>query len=89
MRKHNAAQVWISSKQMPADFTDTADFVYARFHGLEGGYKYNYSREELKPWADEIRKGRDQQKDVFAYFNNDVDCHAPNNAKLLRDILSE
>ncbi|HKI45001.1 MAG TPA: DUF72 domain-containing protein [Balneolales bacterium] len=89
MRKHNAAQVWISSHQMPADFTDTADFVYARFHGLEGGYRYDYNREELKPWAEEMKKAKDLGKDVFAYFNNDVDCNAPYNAKLLRDILSE
>ena len=89
MRKHNAAQVWISSRQMPINFTDTADFVYARFHGLEGGYRYDYNREELKPWAEEMKKAKDLGKDVFAYFNNDVDCHAPYNAKLLRDILSE
>lgn len=89
MRMYNVAQVWISSCQMQANFTTTADFVYARFHGLEGSYRYDYSREELEPWADEMKKAMELGKDVFAYFNNDVDCHSPYNAKLLRDILSK
>lgn len=88
MRRHNATQVWISSHEMPVNYTTTADFVYIRFHGI-GGPKYDYRKKELQPWADEMRKALDQGRDVFAYFNNDVECRAPKNAMLLREMMDD
>lgn len=81
LRNHNAAHVSISSLKMPMDLTVTADFIYLRFHGLEGGYSHDYSEAELAPWVEHIRKAAGQGKDVFAYFNNDGNARAPKNAK--------
>ena len=68
---------------MPENFTVTADFVYIRFHGLKDGARHNYSREELEPWARFIRKQARAGRNVYAYFNNDLNVRAPDNAKML------
>jgi uncharacterized protein YecE (DUF72 family) len=82
LQTHEASLVWVSSERMPLDFTSTADLVYARFHGLEGGYAHDYTREELAPWVEALR-GREG----FAFFNNDGEARAPANAAMLRELL--
>lgn len=79
----NVASVAISSMRMPMDFTVTSNFIYIRFHGLEGGAKHDYTEEELKPWAKFIREQAKAGRNVYAYFNNDVNVRAPDNAKML------
>ncbi|HEX9046565.1 MAG TPA: DUF72 domain-containing protein [Verrucomicrobiae bacterium] len=86
LRKHNVASVGISSQRMPLNLTVTADFLYIRFHGLEGGAKHDYTREELAPWAKHMRAQAKAGKKVFAYFNNDVNVRAPENAKMLMEM---
>lgn len=81
LRAHRVAHVSISSRRMPADFTVTADFAYVRFHGLRGGYAHDYTAEELKPWAEHVRRQLAEGRDVFAYFNNDVKARAVKNAR--------
>ena len=44
LRKFNIALVSVSSLRMPVNFSVTADFVYIRFHGLEGGPYHDYSK---------------------------------------------
>jgi uncharacterized protein YecE (DUF72 family) len=74
---------------MPMDLTVTSHFVYIRFHGLEGGAAHDYTRAELEPWADHIREQARAGKKVFAYFNNDINVRAPDNAKLLMEMVGE
>ncbi|HEV2454056.1 MAG TPA: DUF72 domain-containing protein [Verrucomicrobiae bacterium] len=83
LRKYNAAFVWISSMKMPRNFSVTADFVYARFHGLSGGAHHDYTAEELAPWADNFRACAANGKKCYAYFNNDLNVRAPKNAEML------
>jgi uncharacterized protein YecE (DUF72 family) len=73
----------MSSQRMPLNFSVTSDFVYIRFHGLSGGPHHDYSRTELAPWADHMRKQAAAGKRVFAYFNNDLNVPAPHNARTL------
>ena len=87
--KHKAAHVNLSSLRMPMNLIVTADFVYIRFHGLEGGAAHDYSRAELQPWAAFIRKQSRAGKNVYAYFNNDVNVHAPDNAKVLMQMVEK
>lgn len=70
LEDHNHAIVWQSSGKFPDDTTATADFIYIRFHGLEGGYKYSYSKSDLEPWADIIRRQLNSGRDAHVYFNN-------------------
>jgi len=87
LRKHNVANVWLSSLRMPTDFTLTGDFVYLRFHGLEKGAAHDYTKDELKPWADQLLAAAQDNKPCFVYFNNDWNTRAPLNARMLMDMV--
>jgi uncharacterized protein YecE (DUF72 family) len=87
LRKYEVAHVSLSSKGMPMNLTVTTDFIYIRFHGLEGGAAHDYTRAEIEPWADFIRKHSNQGKTVYAYFNNDINVRAPENAKMLMQMV--
>src|SRR5262249_16429062 len=87
LRKHDAAHVTLSSLRMPMNLTLTTDFAYIRFHGLGGGAYHDYTRGELRPWADFARKLLRKRIPVYAYFNNDLNTRAPLNAVALREMI--
>lgn len=89
LNKRGAAVVWLSSQAMPQDFTVTADFIFTRFHGLEGGPRHDYTGPELQPWARQIKKQARAGRDAFVYFNNDLNVRAPYNAQLLMDMIGK
>ena len=66
----------------------TTDFVYVRFHGPDRLYSSNYDPERFKVWASDIRTLCGGTLPVFAYFNNDVNAYAVDNALTLRGLLS-
>jgi uncharacterized protein YecE (DUF72 family) len=82
LEAHNVAHASVSSMRMPLNFTVTGEFVYIRFHGLEGGAAHDYTRAEMKPWAQHCREALRHGMKVFIYFNNDINTRAPENAKL-------
>lgn len=86
LRDHGTANVQVSSEAMREDLTATADFVYVRFHGT-ASYHGDYRRPELEPWAEFLRAQAKAGRDVFAYFNNDAQGHAPKDAARLIDML--
>ena len=67
-----------SGPRLPDELVKTSDEVYIRFHGVTKWYRHDYSPEELAVWVQRIRAARCQR--VWAYFNNDRDAHAINNA---------
>jgi uncharacterized protein YecE (DUF72 family) len=79
----------LSSLRMPMNLTVTTDFVYIRFHGLKDGARHDYTRAELEPWAKFIRRQVRAGKNVYAYFNNDLNVHAPDNAKMLMEMVGK
>ena len=62
-------------------------FVYVRFHGATSKYGGGYSEEWLRGWAEWLNGQRDEGRDVYAYFNNDIGGHAPRDAVTLRHVL--
>jgi uncharacterized protein YecE (DUF72 family) len=64
----------------------TGDFAYIRFHGPQSLYSSLYSDEQLKVWAEKIRRYL-KTYDVYCYFNNDVSGFAIKNALLLQKLL--
>lgn len=82
LRAHGVAHVQVSSDAMPRSLVPTADFVYVRFHGT-AKYHGAYTHPALEPWvgflAEQVRDGRD----VYTYFNNDAQGHAPKDATRL------
>ena len=83
LRANRAAFVSVSSMAMPMNLIATTDFIYIRFHGLHGGSAHDYTAAELRPWAAHCHKCLARGLDVYAYFNNDVNTRAPENAKQL------
>ena len=59
----------------------TTDFTYVRFHGV--AYGGSYTRAQLRPWAAWMVRQQAGRTGVFAYFNNDLDGHAVENARTL------
>jgi uncharacterized protein YecE (DUF72 family) len=76
-------------RDAPSPQRVTADFVYVRFHGWQGGYEGKYSSADLSAWADTIAGWRDGGLDVYGYFNNDFRGYAVENAQELVTLLDE
>lgn len=65
----------------------TANYIYLRFHGGETLYGSKYTDEELKQWASKAKQWADDNRDVYAYFNNDAQGYAVFNALKFRELL--
>jgi uncharacterized protein YecE (DUF72 family) len=74
-----------SGPRLPDVLIKTSKDIYVRFHGISRWYRHDYSNEELTTWANRIRESGAER--VWAYFNNDRDGYAINNAKALRRLL--
>jgi len=90
LEKHGAAYVVTSGARLPCVLRATAPFVYLRLHGPSRTHLYagSYSDDDLRWWAERIREWLDQGHDVWAYFNNDGQGHAVENARTLRGLLT-
>jgi uncharacterized protein YecE (DUF72 family) len=86
LRQHNAA-LCIHDMIPDHPVEITADWVYLRYHGASVGG--NYPDATLAKQADWIRTLQQDGKDVFAYFNNDIECYAVFNAKKLKEYLGD
>lgn len=60
--------------------------VYLRFHGSGTRYGGRYRKRSLTAWAQWIRDVA-EERDVFAYFNNDENAYAVGDARRLREML--
>jgi uncharacterized protein YecE (DUF72 family) len=89
LARHQAAHVALSSLGMPMNLTVTTDFIYIRFHGLEGGAAHDYTRKELVPWGNYISEQAAAGQKLFVYFNNDINVRAPDNARMLMRMIGE
>jgi uncharacterized protein YecE (DUF72 family) len=68
----------------------TGALAYVRLHGPTGvAYSGRYDLEQLRKWAGEIRQFRASGRDVYAYFNNDENAYATENARELRNLVGE
>jgi uncharacterized protein YecE (DUF72 family) len=66
----------------------TGELVYVRFHGTTGRYSGNYPAKALKTWAKWIiENAKPSSRQVYAYFNNDYNAYAVNNARELCEML--
>ena len=88
LRARNVALVRADDPEMPFQDHDrqTADWMYIRFHRGSRGRDGNYAPTEIDKWAGRIAEWRNE-RDIYAYFNNDQRGHAFRNAVLLREKL--
>jgi uncharacterized protein YecE (DUF72 family) len=87
LRQYGVANAAVSSQKMPRCLEVTANFVYVRFHGLEGGAAHDYTDRELRPWAKFLRSCAKREVSGFVYFNNDMNARAPWNAFRLMELV--
>jgi uncharacterized protein YecE (DUF72 family) len=74
-----------SGPRLPDELIVTAPDIYIRFHGTKRWYRHDYTRDELKVWADRVKSAKPQR--VWAYFNNTNDGHAIANARTFKRLL--
>jgi uncharacterized protein YecE (DUF72 family) len=68
----------------------TTSWTYLRFHGPAAAahaYHGRYGRRRLRPIADRLTAWLDDGVDLYAYFNNDYEGHAVEDATTLRRLL--
>jgi uncharacterized protein YecE (DUF72 family) len=83
LREHGAALVVGDHPGRPFQTHElTAGWTYVRFHHGSRGRRGNYSETELDRWARRLRAWR-RRADVYAYFNNDWEGFAVENARSL------
>ncbi len=61
----------------------TAPFVYLRMHGPGGRYNGKYDKEQIAALCAAIKRFVADGKEVFCYFNNDMEGYAWENAQEL------
>lgn len=88
LRAHKTALVTADTAgKWPFFEEQTADFAYARLHGDEVLYTSGYTPAALRVWAGRVRAWSRNERDVFAYFDNDRKVRAPFDAMSLSRLL--
>jgi uncharacterized protein YecE (DUF72 family) len=88
LRRHGAALVIGDHPERPFQTHEiTADWTFIRFHYGRRGRNGRYSERELESWKRRIAAWR-SRVEVFAYFNNDWEGIALDNARWLQRRLS-
>ena len=85
--QHVALVTADAAGRFPLLFEETADFNYVRLHGAEELYTSGYDEPALREWATRIEHWREAGRDVFVFFDNDVNARAPLDAIALINIL--
>jgi len=65
----------------------TGGRVYIRFHGTNGRYAGNYPDHVLQDWAIWMKSQAADVRAMYAYFNNDINGHALNDARTLKRLM--
>jgi uncharacterized protein YecE (DUF72 family) len=72
----------------PLSCERTAGFAYVRLHGSATLYASRYGDAEIAAWARRIAAWTDAGSDVYVYFDNDAEGHAPHDAVRLQRALT-
>jgi uncharacterized protein YecE (DUF72 family) len=86
LRSQRIALVIPDHPKMPKSFVITSDFTYIRMHLPPHGL--GYGNRALYPWADRVVDWHRAGLNVFVYFNNDMEGHAPRDARTLISLIT-
>ena len=89
LRNYNAAFCIYEIEYHMSPILTTADFVYVRLHGPDTKYNGSYSEKVLKDWAFKCIEWKNEGKNVFFYFDNDIGGHAIHNAIKFQELTIE
>ena len=88
LRRHDAALVIGDHPERQFQTHElTTDWTFVRLHYGRRGRNGRYSERELETWKRRIAGWR-SRVEVFAYFNNDWEGHAVDNARWLKERLT-
>ena len=85
LNRCGAALCLADMQRCPITEPNDVDFVYVRRHGPGGRYRGRYSAKHIANDAARVQEWLSAGRDVFVYFNNDVEGHAVDNARQLID----
>ncbi len=80
LKKHNVAAVISHAPQWPYWIMQTADFIYARFHGKFELFTSPYPESDLQEWAGTLQSLEYGDQKGWVFFNNTDQGHAVENA---------
>jgi uncharacterized protein YecE (DUF72 family) len=82
LRDRGIAYVIVDEPLLPPIVEVTSDFAYVRWHGRgeRPWYYYHYSLEELREWAERLKRVMGEVRLLLGYFNNHFRGFAPHNA---------
>jgi uncharacterized protein YecE (DUF72 family) len=81
--RHDAALCLADMPQCKAEQPNDVPFVYVRRHGPGGRYAGCYSGAHIAADAKRVRGWLDEGRDVYVYYNNDIEGYAIDNALAL------
>lgn len=81
--RRGAALCLADMERCPITEPNDVSFVYVRRHGPGGRYRGRYASSHIAGDAERIRGWLQAGKDVYVYYNNDVDGYAVDNARQL------
>lgn len=85
LKEHNISFCGISYPSLPDEIVKTSPVLYYRFHGVPQLYLSPYSETKLRLIDEKINSFR-KVRDVYCYFNNDIEVAAIANARTLQRI---
>ena len=85
LAKHNISFCGMSHPELPPDVVANTEVLYYRLHGVPELYKSPYSVDDLRQLMQQIKAAR-HVKQVYIYFNNDIDASAILNARELQEL---
>ncbi|MBW3128076.1 DUF72 domain-containing protein [Hymenobacter profundi] len=88
LARHNIAFVGQSHPALPDEVVTNTGLVYYRLHGVPELYKSPYSEEFLRRVVAEIQAAP-HVREVYLYFNNDIDASAIGNARQMQQLVGE
>ena len=86
LRRHGVAFCIQDMPGLKCPTAVTARHAYFRFHGIEKAYEGKYTHSALEQWARVMQDLADVDE-VWAFFNNDQNAYAVENARTLAEIL--
>lgn len=96
LKHYNIAAVMTDSPpgdklQFLSEVIVTANHSFIRWHGKDAKHRYNYlySKQELIPWVDKVKKLSLETSVVRGYFNNHYGAKAIVNSLEFRELLGE
>jgi uncharacterized protein YecE (DUF72 family) len=89
LNRHGASLCLADLPRCPITEPNMADFVYVRRHGPRARYCRCYAPEHIAADAARVRQWLKDGRDVYVYYNNDVEGYAVKNARQLIQALDE